>query len=84
MIKMKQRIKIIRAVKYTGAVILTAGILIFLYGFFISDRSLWTGVGIGTVMGAVFLFLMGVFFVGTEEKLKERYGKLDSKTKDSE
>ncbi|MFD1174578.1 hypothetical protein [Oceanobacillus picturae] len=81
---MKQRIKIIRAVKYTGAVILTAGILIFLYGFFISDRSLWTGVGIGTVMGAVFLFLMGVFFVGTEEKLKERYGKLDSKTKDSE
>lgn len=84
MIKLKQRIKIIRAVKYTGAVILTAGILIFLYGFFISDRSLWTGVGIGTVMGAVFLFLMGVFFVGTEEKLKERYGKLDSKTKDSE
>ncbi len=84
MIKMKQRIKIIRAVKYTGAVILTAGILIFLYGFFISDRSLWTGVGIGTVMGAVFLFLMGVFFVGTEEKLKERYGRLESKTKDSE
>jgi hypothetical protein len=84
MIKLKQRIKIIRAVKYTGAVILTAGILIFLYGFFISDRSLWTGVGIGTVMGAVFLFLMGVFFVGTEEKLKERYGRLESKTKDSE
>ncbi|AVQ97787.1 hypothetical protein ACTWPF_17230 [Oceanobacillus sp. M65] len=81
---MKQRIKIIRAVKYTGAVILTAGILIFLYGFFISDKSLWTGVGIGTVMGAVFLFLMGVFFVGTEEKLKERYGRLESKTKDSE
>jgi hypothetical protein len=84
MIKLKQRIKIIRAVKYTGAVILTVGILIFLYGFFISDRSLWTGVGIGTVMGAVFLFLMGVFFVGTEEKLKERYGRLESKTKDSE
>ncbi|NAP01717.1 hypothetical protein FRY77_37915 [Halomonas sp. MG34] len=81
---MKQRINIIRAVKYTGAVLLTAGILIFLYGFFISDKSLWTGVGIGTVMGAVFLFLMGVFFVGTEEKLKERYGRLESKTKDSE
>ncbi|WP_077303120.1 hypothetical protein [Virgibacillus pantothenticus] len=69
---MKKRRKMIRAVKYTGAIVLTIGILIFLYGFFISDRSYLTGIGIGTVMGAGFLFIMGIFFAATEESLKER------------
>ncbi|MFD2630381.1 hypothetical protein [Oceanobacillus kapialis] len=76
---MRQRTKIMRAVKYTGAVVLVVGIVIFLYGFFVSDGGRWTAVGIGTVMGAVFLFLMGVFFVGTEEKLKDRYGRFRNK-----
>lgn len=32
-----------------------------------------TGIGIGTIMGAVFIFLMGVFFVATEEMLEKSF-----------
>ncbi|MEK5037140.1 hypothetical protein [Sporosarcina sp. FSL K6-3457] len=59
-------------VKYTGGTILTVGISIFLYGFFISDYSAITGIGIGTIMGAIFIFLMGIFFVATEEMQEKR------------
>lgn len=59
-------------IKYTGGTILTIGISIFLYGFFISNYSAITGIGIGTVMGAIFIFLMGVFFVATEEMQDKR------------
>lgn len=65
--------KVLNAVKYAGGIILTLGIAIFLYGFFGSDYSAITGIGIGTIMGAVFIFLMGVFFVTTEEMLEKRY-----------
>ena len=44
---------------------------IFLYGFFVSDYSAITGIGIGTIMGAIFIFMMGVFFVATEEMLEK-------------
>ncbi|CDQ41279.1 MULTISPECIES: hypothetical protein [Virgibacillus] len=78
---MKKRKKIMRAVKFTGATILIIGIAIFLYGFFIHKGSSFTGIGIGTVMGAVFIFIMGIFFVATEETLKERFVKLKTKIK---
>ncbi len=64
---MGAKLKILTTVKYIGFTVLTLGIAIFLYGFFVSDYSSVTGIGIGTVMGAVFIFLMGVFFVATEE-----------------
>ncbi|WP_342514409.1 hypothetical protein MKY34_06590 [Sporosarcina sp. FSL K6-1522] len=64
---MDSAVKILNAVKYVGGTILTIGIAIFLYGFFISEYSTATGIGIGTIMGAVFIFMMGVFFVATEE-----------------
>ncbi|MFJ7936592.1 hypothetical protein [Sporosarcina sp. NPDC096371] len=64
---MESRLKMLNAVKYVGGTILAIGISIFLYGFFVSDYSTITGIGIGTVMGAVFIFMMGVFFVATEE-----------------
>lgn len=64
---MEAKWKMLNAVKYVGGTVLVIGILIFLYGFFVSDYSTITGIGIGTVMGAVFIFLMGVFFVATEE-----------------
>ncbi|MDW0117861.1 hypothetical protein QTL97_13015 [Sporosarcina thermotolerans] len=64
---MDSRLKMLNAVKVVGLTILTIGIAIFLYGFFVSDYSAITGVGIGTVMGAIFIFLMGIFFVATEE-----------------
>ena len=64
---LKTKGKMLNAVKYTGGTVLTIGIIIFLYGFFISDYSAITGVGIGTIMGAIFIFLMGIFFIATEE-----------------
>ena len=66
---METRLKILNATRYVGGIVLTMGIAIFLYGFFVSDYTSVTGVGIGTIMGAVFIFLMGVFFVATEEML---------------
>ncbi|MBW8348383.1 hypothetical protein K0H71_02850 [Bacillus sp. IITD106] len=71
---MNDHIKLLNAVKYVGYTILTVGIIIFLYGFFVSDHSSITSIGIGTVMGAIFIFLMGVFFVATEE-LQEKTDK---------
>ena len=70
---MESHLKILNAVKIVGYTLLTIGIPIFLYGFFISDYSIITGIGIGTVMGAIFIFLMGVFFVATEE-MQEKTG----------
>ncbi|MGY0694101.1 hypothetical protein ACW2QC_15190 [Virgibacillus sp. FSP13] len=67
---MKSNIKILNVVKLVGYTVLTLGIAIFLYGFFVSEYSAVTAIGIGIVMGAVFIFLMGVFFVATEEMEK--------------
>jgi ABC-type transport system involved in multi-copper enzyme maturation permease subunit len=70
-------VNMLNAVKYLGGSILTLGIIIFLFGMFASSSGVITSIGIGTVMGAVFIFLMGVFFVATEEVLdkeKENMG----------
>lgn len=64
---MESTCKILNAVKYVGFTLLAIGISIFLYGFFVSNYSAITGIGIGTIIGAVFIFLMGIFFVATEE-----------------
>jgi hypothetical protein len=68
---MESKLKMLNAVKVVGFTLLVIGISIFLYGFFVSDYSTITGIGIGTVMGAIFIFLMGVFFVVTEEMLEK-------------
>ncbi|KKB41780.1 hypothetical protein [Bacillus thermotolerans] len=67
------RMKILTAVKYVGATILAIGTLIFLVGFFGSVSMPLTPIGIGTVVGAVFIFIMGAFFVSTEEMLEKIY-----------
>ena len=59
--------KAINAVRYVGGTILIIGIALFLYGFFVSPYSYVTGVGIGTIMSAVFIFIMGIFLLATEE-----------------
>ena len=68
---MESKLKMLNAVKIIGLTLLVVGISIFSYGFFVSDYSSITGIGIGTVMGAIFIFLMGVFFVVTEEMLEK-------------
>ncbi|GAA0413167.1 MAG: hypothetical protein ACQEWU_13105 [Bacillota bacterium] len=69
--------KMLNAVKYVGATVLFIGIALFAYGFFVSGYSVVTGIGIGTIMGAVFIFLMGIFFVATEEVIKKRTKKIE-------
>jgi hypothetical protein len=70
---MKSFTKMINAVRYAGSSILFIGISSFIYGFFVSGSSTLVGISIGTIMGAVFIFLMGMFFVATEEMLDKTF-----------
>ncbi|PLR95090.1 hypothetical protein [Bacillus sp. T33-2] len=65
--------KFVNAVKVVGSIVLILGIAIFLFGYFVSEYSAPTGIGIGTIMGAVFIFLIGMFFAASEEMLEKRY-----------
>lgn len=49
--------------------LLSLGLILFSLGFFGTDYSILTPIGIGTIVAAVFIFVMGVFFVATEEIL---------------
>lgn len=64
----------LEAVKYFGGTVLIAGIIIFCLGFFASGSSVLTPIGIGTVMGAIFVFLMGLFLIASEEVLLKAQG----------
>lgn len=63
--------KILNAVKYIGGALLVLGSMLFIYGIVDSGFNILAAIGIGTIMGAVFIFLMGVFFVATEEALEK-------------
>ncbi|SDJ45289.1 hypothetical protein [Salimicrobium halophilum] len=59
--------KTLNAVQYTGATILIMGIVTFLLSVMgVGDRTL-TMVSVGLVMGSVFIFMMGLFLVMSEE-----------------
>src|SRR4051812_24752292 len=66
---METYVKMLHATKYVGAFLLTIGIAISLYGALISEFSAIMGIGIGVVMGAVFIFLIGMILVASEEML---------------
>ena len=72
---MKSFLPILNATKYVGGSALILGIIVFLYGFFVSDYGNVTGIGIGTIMGAVFIFVMGIFLVASEEMVNKIRGK---------
>ncbi len=64
---MESKLKVLNAVRYIGGTFLTIGIISFLIGFFVNGSIPLIGFGIGAAIGAVFIFIMGVFFVITEE-----------------
>jgi len=66
---MKSNSKMLQVTSYIGGSLLTIGVVIFLYGAFVSGLTTTIGIGIGTVMGAVFVFIMGIFLVVTEEMI---------------
>ncbi|MFZ3579070.1 hypothetical protein [Virgibacillus sp. DJP39] len=68
---MESKIKILNAVKNISGTILTIGIIIFSLGFFESDYIVLIPIGIGTFIGAGFIFLMGMFFVVSEEMVEK-------------
>ncbi|WP_163099057.1 hypothetical protein [Peribacillus alkalitolerans] len=63
--------KLLNAVKTVGLLVLSIGVMIFSLSFWVSDYEYLAPIGIGTVVGAVFIFLIGVFFVATEEMLNK-------------
>jgi hypothetical protein len=68
---MESKEKILNFTKVLGLTVLSIGIIMFLLGAFASDFSILTSIGIGSVVGAVFIFVIGVFFVATEEMLSK-------------
>ena len=66
-------LKMMNATRIFGAITLALGTAIFIYGMIVSDYVMITGIGIGTVMGAVFIFLFGMFLIATEEMLNRSH-----------
>ncbi|QGQ94652.1 hypothetical protein EHS13_07000 [Paenibacillus psychroresistens] len=66
---MENNTQILNAVKFVGISLLLIGFITFMLGLFGSNYSHLVPIGIGTIVGAVVIFLMGVFFVATEEML---------------
>ncbi|MDK7669305.1 hypothetical protein [Cytobacillus oceanisediminis] len=64
---MESKIKILNTLKFTSGSITIIGIVIFILGLFESGYSILTPIGVGTIVGAVFIFLMGIFLVASEE-----------------
>jgi hypothetical protein len=70
---MRGRERLLNAVTYVGLTVLTIGILTFIAGLIVNGFSILVPVGIGTSVGAVFIFLIGVFLVVTDEMLEKSY-----------
>lgn len=70
---MRSREKFLNAVTYVGLTVLTIGVLAFIVGMFVNGYNVLVPIGIGTSVGAVFIFLIGVFLVVTDEMLEKSY-----------
>ncbi|WP_261134838.1 hypothetical protein [Bacillus sp. Marseille-Q3570] len=66
---MQSRTKLLNATKFVGGSVLSIGIMMFLFGFLVNGSSLLISLSIGTIVGSVFIFLIGLFFAATEEML---------------
>ncbi|MCR8630356.1 hypothetical protein [Paenibacillus radicis (ex Xue et al. 2023)] len=66
---MKNNTPILNAVKVVGISLIAIGFIILILGIFDNNYSSMIPIGMGTIAGAVLIFIMGVFFVATEEML---------------
>jgi hypothetical protein len=69
---MENKEKILNAVKLLGSIILAFGITILLIG--LVTNSIFVFLGIGVVMGAIFIYLIGLFLVISLELTRESKG----------
>lgn len=67
--QMKTHAAMLNAVKYICGTLVFLGIAIFSYGVYVSDYQELVGIGVGTVMSAAFIWIMGTFLVVTEEMI---------------
>ncbi|WP_042355537.1 hypothetical protein [Bacillus rubiinfantis] len=66
---MNSRMKILHATRWAGSITLLTGFMIFAYGVG-SGYIPVLGIGIGTIVGAIMFFLMGMLFIATEEMVE--------------
>jgi len=69
---MDVNVKLLKFVSLICGTLLIIGTAVFFYNYFVSGSSNATGIGYGIVMGATFVFIMGIFLVATEESIKGR------------
>lgn len=69
-----QTYKLLNVTRYISITLIIIGVTLFFYGYFVSGTHAITGVGIGSVMGAMFIFIMGLFLEVTTETIL-RHGK---------
>ena len=67
------REKLFNVVNFVSITILLIGIILLIIGYTGSGYSELAAIGIGTIIGAIFIFIIGMFFITTEEMLEKRY-----------
>ncbi|MEC1787817.1 hypothetical protein [Schinkia azotoformans] len=67
------RKKVFDTVNFVSITILLIGIILLISGYIASGYSELAAIGIGTIIGAIFIFIIGMFFIATEEMLEKRY-----------
>ena len=70
---MRAREKLLNAVTYVGLTVLTMGVIAFILGVIVTDFNMLIPLGIGISVGAVFIFLIGVFLVVTDEMIEKSF-----------
>ncbi len=73
MFLMETREKLLNAVTYVALSVLTIGVIAFIMGVIVTDYNALISIGIGTTVGAVFIFLIGVFLVVTDEMIEKSF-----------
>ncbi|WP_102029241.1 hypothetical protein [Salirhabdus sp. Marseille-P4669] len=69
---MDNKARILNVSRFIGVTVLTIGLIIFLMGMYKSGFTAFAAIGLGTIMGAVFIFLIGLFLVVVEDMEMKR------------
>ncbi len=64
---MEQNAKILSATRWVGSIVLAIGVILFFIGFLQGGLYSVAPLGLGLIMGAVFIFLIGMFLVIVED-----------------
>lgn len=67
------RKELFNTVNFVCITILLIGIILLITGYVGSGYSKLAAIGIGTIIGAIFIFIIGMFFITTEEMLEKRF-----------